>query len=111
VFVPNYMTGNTRRFRDFPSMEDNLINREDNDVFIYNDHNEKGGRNGIACIGLAIGKKALSASLHVFFTVIVIAQSASASHGLARKCPAMSKTKLFCFPIFTKYQFFSDILI
>ncbi len=80
------MTGNTRRFRDFPSMEDNLINREDNDVFIYNDHNEKGGRNGIACIGLAIGKKALSAtaSLHFIFTVIVIAQSASAYHGLAR---------------------------
>jgi len=52
------MTGNTRRFRNFLSVEDGLLNREDNDVFIYNDHNEKGGRNGIACIALSIGKKA-----------------------------------------------------
>jgi hypothetical protein len=65
VIVPNYMTGNTRRFKDFPntSEDQGLVEsggqKVNNDIFIYNDHNEKGGRNGIACIALAVGKRLL----------------------------------------------------
>ena len=64
MIVPNYMTGSTRRFKNFPTVEEQLLNRnqeDNNDIFIYNDHNEKGGRNGIACIALAIGEVLLGA--------------------------------------------------
>jgi hypothetical protein len=67
VIVPNYMTGNTRRFKDFPAVSEEQAGglsstaesgaQANNDIFIYNDHNEKGGRNGIACIALAIGNR------------------------------------------------------
>lgn len=56
------MTGNTCRFRYLTTVvpEDQqqssrTTGQEDNDIFLYNDHNEKGGRNGIACMALSIG--------------------------------------------------------
>lgn len=57
LIQPNYTAGNTRRFKDTSSTEDHLHPNSfasDADVFIYNDHNEKGGKNGIACLAMSI---------------------------------------------------------
>jgi len=59
LIQPNYMAGSTRRLRDAggaaidgDSAGQHLVH--DLDTFIYNDHNEKGGRNGIACLSLSL---------------------------------------------------------
>ena len=56
MLQPNYMAGNTRRFRDIGLTDELSPNMHgcDSDIFIYNDHNEKGGRNGIACLALSL---------------------------------------------------------
>ena len=58
ILMPNYSAGNTKRFRDIkPNEELHLSpnqNISDSDIFLYNDHNEKGGRNGLACVCLSL---------------------------------------------------------
>ena len=57
MIQPNYTAGNTRRFKDTSFIEEDLHPNplaSDADVFIHNDHNEKGGKNGIACLAMSI---------------------------------------------------------
>ena len=52
LIAPNYMT-NCRRFGDFyPDSPEGEAGQTETDVFLYNDYNQKGGHNGIACIAL-----------------------------------------------------------
>ena len=55
LLLPNYSTGNTRRFRDIGLQEEQLSPQAvDSDIFLWNDYNEKGGRNGIAVLALSL---------------------------------------------------------
>ena len=57
LLLPNYSTGNTKRFRDIGLVDDQLspsTHSSDSDIFLYNDYNEKGGRNGIAVLALSL---------------------------------------------------------
>jgi len=57
LIAPNYTAGSCQKFRDFGDNLDLLsIERTylDNDVFLYNDSNPRGGHKGIACIALSI---------------------------------------------------------
>ena len=56
--MPNYSAGNTKRFKDIQAIDEAQTSPNPNnsvaEIFLYNDHNEKGGRNGLACICLSM---------------------------------------------------------
>ena len=54
LIAPNYMA-NSKKFGDFSQDEsESGQGQVETDVFLYNDYNQKGGHNGIACIALSI---------------------------------------------------------
>jgi len=57
LIAPNYTAGSCQKFRDFgDNLDLSSIERTylDNDVFLYNDSNPRGGHKGIGCIALSI---------------------------------------------------------